>query len=263
MMKVCTVLLSCLLCLPVNAQNFTGKGGEAFIQRNNQIFKGSIYTQIFQGDRITTSDKPYIYDLDFNSGTMFQRNNTTVEVAVLSRPRGCSVTHLVYSGKGISWKKKPFTCKLSRLIIFNTKGGIYVSPNSDIELKEKNDSIIAIVKTGDLEQEKDGIIENIRSGEFNVTDMNGKPGKPQKYDYFQTIKNWHVEYSPTAVIINFNTSPVNDVKINGIPFAVSPSGEVKALIKYPILESDFYVELDSPFSSKIVIKPLEKSKIYR
>ncbi|MGL6339171.1 MAG: hypothetical protein ACRC80_08530 [Waterburya sp.] len=260
---VFNLLAFLLICSPVNSQNLTGKDGEAILTRNNSFSKAGIGTTIFQGDRITTSGDSYIYTMDFSAGTFSQRANTTVDVMVLSRTKGCSITQLLYSGKGISWQKKPFTCPLSKLIIFNRKGGVYISPRSRIELTEKDDSIIAISEYGGLIQEKNGITQTLKTGEFNVTMKNGNPGERQKIDYFLTIKNWKTRYIANAVYVSFFTSPINTVKINGKTFDVSSDGKVSALIKYPILESSLYIELDSPFTSKIIVKQIDRSKIYR
>jgi hypothetical protein len=250
-----TGLVNLLFASPVIAQNFTGKSGEAFVNRNGNLFRAGNGTVLVQGDEITTANKQYLYSIDFNAGTFFQFPNSTVDISVLNRFKGCSITQVIYSGK-IGLEKVPFTCKFSSFTFINKKGGFYRSRNTQIILEEKEKSNVLIVENGETENEQNGEKVIVKSNQFNVTEEGENPGKAQDISYVLGLDFFSYRRVSTGIVVRLKTSPINKVRINYSEYKLFPSGELNVFIKYPILENQLIIELENFRSKKIIVKNL-------
>lgn len=250
-----TGLINLLFTLPAIAQSFTGKSGDAFVIRNGNLFRAGNGTVLIQGDSITTANKQYLYSIDFNAGTFFQFPNSTVDISVLNRFKGCSITQVIYGGK-VGLEKVPFTCKFSSFTFINRKGGFYRSKNTKITLEEKEKSNVLIVENGETENEQNGVKIIVKTNQFNVTEEGKNPGLPQDISYVLGLDYFAYKRVSTGIVVKLKTSPINKVKINYLEYKLSSSGELSVFIKYPILENQLIIELENFRSKKIIMKNL-------
>ena len=240
-LSICTIGLAWGLTLPVHAQSLEVIQGAGFVQRGRVTRPAQAGGQLKQGDRVSTTSGSLDVLLDYSAGTIQLQPQTTADLILIARKRGCLREQISFLGR-LRVKIKPFLCSTSLLQLISPQG-LWEYRGTSGYCGSSEDSSFCAVEHGRIVATAQGKSVSISTGYASRIYPGEPPTRPQRLDSDQELKAFRWEGDRVEGQIN----PFNALEINDQPVPVASDGTFSARVGRVVVSNSLRVVVRSPF----------------